>query len=40
MVGPPLTEFQGVLSGVPTYGGGASPLLPADHLPIKGRADG
>ena len=27
-VGPPLTEFQGILSGVPTYRGGASPLLP------------
>jgi circadian clock protein KaiC len=27
-VGPPLTEFQGILSGVPNYRGGASPLLP------------
>jgi circadian clock protein KaiC len=31
-VGPPLTEFQGILSGVPTYRGGASPLLPTDRL--------
>lgn len=29
-VGPPLTQFQGILTGVPTYAGGASPLLPAD----------
>lgn len=28
-VGPPLTEFQGVLSGIPTYTGAAGPLL--DH---------
>jgi circadian clock protein KaiC len=27
-VGPPLTEFQGILTGVPNYRGGASPLLP------------
>jgi circadian clock protein KaiC len=27
-VGPPLTEFQGILSGVPNYRGGPSPLLP------------
>ena len=26
-VGPPLTEFQGILTGVPTYAGGTSPLL-------------
>ena len=29
-VGPPLTQFQGILSGVPTYSGGASPLLPTE----------
>src|SRR6201997_4323287 len=29
-VGPPLTEFQGVLSGVPNYRGAASPLLPTE----------
>src|SRR3954470_13319360 len=29
-VGPPLTEFQGILSGVPDYRGGASPLLPTE----------
>ena len=29
-VGPPITEFQGILSGVPTYRGGVSPLLPTD----------
>lgn len=28
-LGPPLTEFQGVLSGIPTYTGTAGPLL--DH---------
>ena len=31
-VGPPLTQFQGILSGVPNYRGGASPLLPNDSL--------
>jgi circadian clock protein KaiC len=32
-VGPPLTEFQGVLTGVPTYTGALSPLLGKDvHL--------
>src|SRR3954469_22436601 len=30
-VGPPLTEFQGVLSGIPTYRGKVSPLLPNDR---------
>jgi circadian clock protein KaiC len=29
-VGPPLTEFQGILSGVPNYRGAASPLLPTE----------
>ena len=32
-IGPPLTEFQGVLSGTPTYRGGAGPLLTSDHAP-------
>jgi circadian clock protein KaiC len=27
-LGPPLTEFQGILTGIPTYRGGESPLLP------------
>ena len=27
-VGAPLTEFQGVLTGVPTYRGGSDPLIP------------
>jgi circadian clock protein KaiC len=31
-VGPPLTQFQGILTGVPNYRGGASPLLPHDSL--------
>jgi circadian clock protein KaiC len=31
-VGPPLIEFQGILSGVPTYRGGATPLLPNESL--------
>jgi circadian clock protein KaiC len=30
-VGPPLTEFQGILTGVPNYRGGASPLLPTER---------
>jgi circadian clock protein KaiC len=38
-VGPPLIEFQGVLSGAPSYRGAVGPLLPADHLPTKGRSD-
>src|SRR3954467_11409207 len=29
-VGPPLTQFQGILSGVPNYRGGAIPLLPIE----------
>ena len=29
-VGPPITEFQGILSGVPNYRGAASPLLPTE----------
>ena len=35
-VGPPLTEFHGVLTGVPTYGGGNGNSGPAL---IKGRGD-
>jgi circadian clock protein KaiC len=31
-VGPPLTQFQGVLSGAPSYHGKATPLLRADPL--------
>src|SRR5438132_1228822 len=27
-IGPPLTQFQGILTGVPDYRGEASPLLP------------
>ena len=30
-VGPPLTEFQGILTGVPNYRGGANPLLPTER---------
>src|SRR5215467_3989991 len=30
-VGPPLTQFQGILTGVPDYRGEASPLLPAER---------
>jgi circadian clock protein KaiC len=29
-LGPPLTEFSGILSGTPTYVGKAGPLLPED----------
>ena len=39
-VGPPLTEFQGVLSGVPTYSGGAGPLLTPDRFPTRGQTSG
>jgi circadian clock protein KaiC len=37
-VGPPLTQFQGVLSGVPTYSGGPGPLLTPDRLPRTGQS--
>jgi circadian clock protein KaiC len=30
-VGPPLTQFEGVLSGAPQYRGGVTPLLPANQ---------
>ena len=30
-VGEPLTQFQGVMTGVPQYRGGAEPLLPQDE---------
>ncbi|HJU18361.1 MAG TPA: ATPase domain-containing protein [Stellaceae bacterium] len=30
-VGPPLTEFQGILTGVPHYRGGTNPLLPTER---------
>src|SRR5712672_1030996 len=29
-IGPPLTQFQGILTGVPDYRGEASPLLPTE----------
>jgi circadian clock protein KaiC len=29
-VGPPLTEFHGILTGIPNYRGGSSPLLPTE----------
>jgi circadian clock protein KaiC len=32
-VGPPLTEFHGILTGVPDYRGGANPLLPTERAP-------
>src|SRR3954463_3580661 len=32
-VGPPLIEFLGILTGVPNYRGGASPLLPTEKSP-------
>ena len=37
-VGLPLTQFQGVLSGTPSYRGGVGPLLPTDHLLVEGRS--
>jgi circadian clock protein KaiC len=39
-IGPPLTEFQGVLSGVPNYRGGTGPLLTPDRLPTEGPSGG
>ena len=39
-VGPPLIEFQGILSGVPTYRGGAGPLLSPDRLPTEEQSGG
>ena len=33
-VGPPLTQFHGILSGTPNYRGGEHPLLPGDR-PLK-----
>ena len=32
-VGPPLTQFQGVLTGSPNFRGEVTPLLPADEKP-------
>ena len=32
-VGPTLTDFQGILTGVPTYRGGAAPLIPDARTP-------
>jgi circadian clock protein KaiC len=34
-VGPPLTEFSGILTGTPTYVGKAAPLLPEDAMMAK-----
>jgi circadian clock protein KaiC len=36
VVGPPLTSFQGVLTGVPTYTGQSGPLLGKDET-LAGR---
>ncbi|HEV8237180.1 MAG TPA: ATPase domain-containing protein, partial [Gemmatimonadaceae bacterium] len=33
VVGNPLVEFQGVLTGVPTYVGGTAPLMDQDNKP-------
>jgi circadian clock protein KaiC len=35
-VGPPLTEFSGILTGTPTYVGKAGPLLPENAMTAKG----
>jgi circadian clock protein KaiC len=32
-IGPPLTEFHGILTGTPTYRGGKNPLLPSEQPP-------
>jgi len=37
-VGPPLIEFQGILSGAPSYRGALNPLLPAGDLPTDTHA--
>ncbi|HJQ55233.1 MAG TPA: ATPase domain-containing protein [Gemmatimonadaceae bacterium] len=41
-VGEPLRDFHGVLTGVPTYTGSSTPLLPGDteDLHDNGRSDG
>jgi circadian clock protein KaiC len=38
-VGPPLTEFHGIFTGTPIYGGGITPLLGGDGLGGDGRED-
>src|SRR5580700_5364536 len=32
-IGPPLIEFHGILTGMPDYRGGATPLLPSERPP-------
>src|ERR1700722_16609743 len=39
-VGPPLTEFHGILSGVPNYRGGTGRLLTPHRLPTEGPSGG
>jgi circadian clock protein KaiC len=38
-VGPPLTEFSGILTGTPTYVGDSRPLLPEKHNGASSRPD-
>jgi circadian clock protein KaiC len=35
-VGPPLTEFSGILTGTPTYVGDTKPLMP-EKIPNDGK---
>lgn len=37
-LGPPLREFSGILSGVPTYSGAVGPLLD-EEAPPKAASD-
>jgi len=39
-VGEPLREFHGVLTGVPTYTGSSTPLLPGDPQQTRNSNDG
>lgn len=38
-VGPPLTDFSGILTGTPNYVGGSKPLMPENDNDGKQRAD-
>jgi circadian clock protein KaiC len=38
-VGPPLTEFSGILTGTPTYVGDSTPLLPEQNSGSRNRPD-
>jgi circadian clock protein KaiC len=35
-VGPPLTEFRGIFTGTPAYGGGPKPLIEIGDSDARG----